>query len=536
MGSELSELIMPRVVISGLSGGSGKTLLSLGLTRALCESGFGKSGVSESRLIEPRLIEPSPKTGLVVQPFKKGPDYIDAAWLSLAANRACANLDSFFLSESRLRDLFAHAAQGADMAIIEGNRGLFDGRDAQGTCSTAALARALDAPVILTLNCTKMTRTAAALILGVSRFEDFCFAGVVLNQTGSSRHETLVRQCIEDIGIPVLGALPRLRKNPISERHMGLMGIAEAPDAEESLTRLAAFVREHVDIHEIHKRACVPALTHGDFWPPPEECSVQKPQFAHKTQAARVRVGYVHDKALWFYYPENLQALERAGAELVRLSLFDAEPWPELDGLYLGGGYPELVAPELSASARVQELRRLSEAGMPIYAECGGFMVLCDTIQTTTGIWPMAGAVQAACVFETHPQGLGYVEALVTQANAFHPLGAVFRGHEFHYSRCAGTNLPCALRLLDVANETDRTADCTADNGAKSKTDTGRRKGKRTIHGTGMGDGTDGLYIRRTFAAYTHLYAPAVPHWAPNFLCAAVKYHLEKHNGSCLNN
>lgn len=480
----MSELVMPRIVISGLSGGSGKTLLSLGLTRALCEA------------------------GLIIQPFKKGPDYIDAAWLSLAARRPCANLDPFFLKDSRLRDLFAHAAKGADMAIIEGNRGLFDGRDAQGSCSTSALSRTLDAPVILALNCTKMTRTAAALILGVSRFEDFRFAGVVLNQTGSSRHEALVRRCVEDTGIPVLGALPRLRNNPIPERQTGLIGVTENPDAAQSLTQLAAFVREHVDIQAIRACARVPALAHGAFWPPAEVDS--------KMRAKRVRLGYVHDKALWFYYPENLEALERAGAELVRLSLFDPAPWPELDGLYLGGGYPELCAPELSTSDRVREVRALSAAGMPIYAECGGFMVLCGTIQTRTGTWPMAGAIEVGCVFEPRPQGLGYVEAQATCANPFHPVGTVFRGHTFHYSRCKKTTLPSVLRLIGGTGS------------IVGEAETGNAPG----HGTDMQDGADGLCAHRTFAAYTHLYAPAVPHWAPNFVCAAAEFRREQEQSS----
>lgn len=487
MGIDLSEqarqggkqCLLPRIVISGLSGGSGKTMLSLGLTRAFCEA------------------------GLTVQPFKKGPDYIDAAWLSLAAQRACANLDPYFLDNSRLRDLFAHASTGADMAVIEGNRGLFDGRDTQGTCSTAALSRTLKAPVILALNCTKMTRTAAALMLGVSRFENFCFAGVVLNQIGSGRHEAIVRQCIEDTGIPVLGALPRLRKNPIPERHMGLVGVTENPDAEHSLTRLASFVRDHVDLEAIRTCACAPALSHGRFWPLAA---------AHNAQIQpRVRLGYVHDRALWFYYPENLEALERAGAELVRLSLFDPEPWPELDGLYLGGGYPELSAPELSASPRVRDIRGFSEAGMPIYAECGGFMVLCEMIQAQTGIWPMACALKAKGVFEARPQGLGYVEAQVVCANPFHPVGAIFRGHEFHYSRCDKTTVPSVLRLL-----------VEPENATEGGSDYGPCKG------TGMGEGEDGLCLRRTFGAYTHLYAPAVPHWAPNFVSAAAEFRREK--------
>lgn len=449
-----------RLVISGASGGSGKTVLSLGLCRALR------------------------RQGLRVAAFKKGPDYIDAVWLARACGQGCTNLDPFFLSGPRLVSLFADTARGSDIALIEGNRGLYDGRDEQGSCSTSGLARLLDAPVLLSLNCTKMTRTAAALLDGLMRFEPLRFAGVVLAQVSpGSRHESVIRKSIEThTDARVLGTLPRLRPVPIPERHMGLVA-ADGEEADACLDSLADIVTANVDLHTILEASAATALNAEPFWPD------QVPLAGH-----RPRIGYVQDDVLWFYYKENLEALRHAGADLVRLRLLDDAPWPELDGLYLGGGFPELYPERLAASPRLADIARLSRSGLPIYAECGGFMILCRTLIVQGVSWPMAGVVPADVEFCPTPQGLGYVEATAIRPNPFHPEGTPWRGHEFHYSRCRTTTDTLTLQLAS---------------------------------GTGMGRtgraGFDGFLCGNTFAAYTHLFAPAVPHWAPRFvsLCAA---------------
>lgn len=473
-GASKVHMHIARIMISALRGGGGKTLLSLGLARAFSQ------------------------LGLTVAPCKKGPDYIDAAWLTLAAGSPATNLDPFFLDPDALRALLAFRASGADIAIIEGNRGLFDGRDMKGTCSTANLAATLSAPVLLTLDCTKMTRTAAAIIHGLNSFEDGVrISGVVLNRVATVRQESILRSSIEHYtSVPVLGAIPRLAHNPLPERHMGLVLDCLAPrtvssceakpalpySTEMLLDALGKLVREYVDTARVLDCAkAAPALDAGkDFWPEP----VAGP--------AGVRIGYVHDAALWFYYRENLEALERAGAELVRLSLLNPEPWPELDGLYLGGGFPEEMATPLSLSPQLGRIRALSRANLPIYAECGGFMVLSEAIIRDRVTYPMAGVFPVRAQFHPKPQGLGYVEARVTQPNPFHPLDALVRGHEFHYSRAeqmAGANLHSALSMS---------------------------------MGMGMGQGRDGLLCQQTFASYTHIFAPAVPHWAPNFVQAAL--------------
>ncbi|MEG2139269.1 MAG: cobyrinate a,c-diamide synthase [Bilophila sp.] len=475
---------MPRLVISGLSGGGGKTLVALGLSRSLT------------------------RRGLAVKPCKKGPDYIDAAWLALACGRTATNLDPFFLSDERLRALFFHVCgMGSEktppaVALIEGNRGLYDGRDVAGSCSTAALARILDAPILLALNITKMTRTAAAIVAGLAQFEPVRLGGVILNQTGSSRHATLARQAIETYtDIPVLGELPRLKENPIPERHMGLVSIhnesgeATASCADQtllqSLDKLADFLEAHVDIDAVltlaHSAPAMPAQ--APFW---KESLADTP---------RPRIGFVRDAALWFYYEENLEALRRAGAELVELSLLSDAPWDKgLDGLYLGGGFPEMLAQRLSQSPHLATIRAFSLDGMPLYAECGGFMILCESLRINGHDYPMSGLFPARAEFCSRPQGLGYVEATVLKENPFHPVGAVLRGHEFHYSRCVA---------LDTLVPTLQLCPGTGMSGTPDKLPKGS-----------LLQGQDGLLVRNTFAAYTHLFAPAVPHWASAFVRA----------------
>lgn len=492
---------LPRIIIAGLSGGSGKTLVSLGIVRAFARS------------------------GLAVKPCKKGPDYIDAWWLAQAAGHPATNLDPYFLDAPLLRSLFwtrcglagEHAPGDAalqrpgpfDLAVIEGNRGLFDGRDLSGSCSTAELARILGAPVVVVMDCTKMTRTAAAVVSGLCHFEQgMHMAGVILNRTAGPRHRTVLRETIEYYtDVPVLGILPRIAANPLPERHMGLVSGMERQEAQEDadrLDRVADMVSGHVDLHRLRQvAAAAPAQREpvaGLWSPPPGARQAHLPL----PDADRPRIGYVLDAALWFYYEENLLALRHAGAELVRLSLLEDATWPHLDGLYLGGGFPEILAARLSANrAALDRLRALSTAGLPIYAECGGFMVLGRSIVMDHTEYPMADIFPVRTVFHEKPQGLGYVDAAAVRENPFHPVGKPFRGHEFHYSRCvpcdSARDMPCALRL-------------TAQSG----------------HVTGMGKGRDGLLHRNTLASYTHIFAPAVPHWAPAMVRAAREFQANR--------
>lgn len=453
------------MVLAGLSGGTGKTIVSLALTRA-----FSLAGKK-------------------VAPFKKGPDYIDAQWLGLAAGRPCSNLDPFFHSEDVIRSVFWHKSRGVDLSIIEGNRGLFDGMDEQGSCSTAELARMLNAPVVLTIDCTKMTRTVAAIVQGCTQFEPgLNLAGVILNRTAGDRHRSILKKSIETYtDIPVLGMLPKILENPIPERHMGLMSDQEFDQSDDgceqkALDSLAAMASELLDMDEILSIA----KSAPDFGPE------TGPLFTGKPAKKKTRIGYVHDAALWFYYPENLEALEHAGAELVRLSILSDEPWPEIDGLYLGGGFPEVFAERIAENKGVLEtIRRLSDANMPIYAECGGFMLLCDTLEYQGKTHTMAGVFPMGTTFCPKPQGLGYTEAEVVAETPFFALGDTVLGHEFHYSVCLvgdGADQEYALKM---------------------------RRGK------GGGIGRDGFVHKRTVAGYNHVHALAVPDWAERFVLAA---------------
>ncbi|MFK4763878.1 cobyrinate a,c-diamide synthase [Desulfobaculum sp. SPO524] len=454
---------LPRLIVSGLSGGAGKTINSLGLARAWAEA------------------------GRTVAPFKKGPDYIDAVWLGLAARGICANIDPFFMSEDTMRSLFWDRAAGADVAILEGNRGLFDGMDTEGSCSTASVARALETPVLLSLDCTKMTRTAAAVVAGVSGFEPGVrLGGVILNRTAGPRHRAILRSAIEHYtDVPVLGALPKISPDPIPERHMGLVSNREYAGQEDILGNLARIMRENTDMDRIWamaQSAPAPSQAIAPLWP-------------DAPAAQDVTIGYVRDAALWFYYEENLEALRRAGAHLVELSLLSDAPWPEIDGLYLGGGFPETLAADLSANtAMLQYVRGLAESGLPIYAECGGFMYLTQGVTYEGTDYPMAGVLDVHTEFRPHPQGLGYIEARVERENPYHPVGAVVPGHEFHYSACV-TNAPSAHPTV-LAME----------------------RGKGTI------DGRDGIVKNNVFAGYAHIHAFGAPWWAPNFVAAARRF------------
>ncbi len=450
---------LPRIIISGLSGGAGKTMVALGLARAFT------------------------LRGMAVKTFKKGPDYIDAAWLALAAGSPKGNLDPFFCGPDLLRSLCSESSTGYDLAIIEGNRGLFDGLDLSGSCSTAELARILSAPVVLVMDCTKMTRTAAALAAGCRAFEpDLPLAGAVLNRTGSTRHAGLVRAAVAELaGLPVFGVLPRRETPLIAERHMGLAGVDEHSRAGRLLDDLAAFLEAHLDLDAILAAArSAPALPDSPR-PPAPALMGDRP----------VRLGVVMDAALWFYYEENLAALRAAGAAIVPLSLLDAAPWPAIDGLYLGGGLPELHIQALSANnRRREEVRALAASGLPVYAECGGFMYLADAVRVGGVDHPMSGVLPVTVEMCPRPQGLGYIEAVVSAENPYHPKGLTLRGHEFHFSRALGAK--------------------------------GLRFGLALSRGRGMvaGEGgiVDGVVAGNLFAGYTHIYAPAAPHWAPAFV------------------
>ncbi|HET7825774.1 MAG TPA: cobyrinate a,c-diamide synthase, partial [Anaeromyxobacter sp.] len=393
-------------MVAGLAGDTGKSVVTLGLARALV------------------------RRGVRVAPFKNGPDFIDAAWLGAAARAPGRNLDTYLMPAPTISAAMRRAANDADLALVEGKRGLYDGADVRGSHSTAELAKLIGAPVLLVVKATKVTRTVAALVLGCQALDpDVELAGVVLNRVGTGRQETLIcRAVLEETGLPVLGALPPLEGQPLPSRHLGLVCADEHPDREAALDALADAVVAHVDLDAV--RAI--AAGAGDM---PGALVTDPPRRAGE----KVRVAVLRDAAFSFYYPENLEALEAAGAELVFVSPLRDRALPPVDALYAGGGFPEEHAAALAANEPMRRsVAAELAAGLPAWAECGGLMYLARSIARDGRAYPMVGALPIDVEQTARPQGHGYMAATVDRPNPFFAPGARLLGHEFHYSRVAG--------------------------------------------------------------------------------------------------
>lgn len=422
--------------------------------------------------------------GLAVQAFKKGPDFIDPSWLTEATGRPCRNLDPYLMGREGVQEVYVRGRRGADVCLVEGAMGLYDGLDDEGSGSTAVLARWLRAPVILVVDATRITRSAAALVLGYAQFEpETWLAGVIFNGVQGARHEAKLRSAMERyVRLPVWGGLPRAETLAIPDRHLGLVPRAEGERWVASVEAAREAVQRYCDVCGLLDLArSAPSLG----W------EVLSPTRA--SQGDRVRVGVVRDRAFTFYYPENLEALEEAGADLVFVDAFSDPALPAVDALYIGGGFPEVFLEELEANGALRrEVRAAAEQGLPIYAECGGLMYLCHRLVWGERVGEMAGVLPATVVMEGRPAGHGYVAGEVVGENAFYPVGLAFRGHEFHHSR------------LDVEGDLPRAF--------------------RLRRGQGVGSGEDGLVWRNVLAGYTHVHAVGTPEWAAGMVEAARRF------------
>jgi cobyrinic acid a,c-diamide synthase len=460
---------IPRMLISALRGGSGKTILSLGIIAALKQRG---------------------KT---IAPFKKGPDYIDAGWLALAAGRPCYNLDTFLLDAACVRHSFHTHTHEGDIAVIEGNRGLYDCIDTDGATSSAELAKLVGTPVILCLDCTKTTRTMAAVVSGCHLFDpEVNIRGVVLNRVAGTRHENILRNSIEThCGIPVLGAIPKIRKQRFPERHMGLVPTPEHRWAKDAIDAAAEMARTYLDMDAVVRLA----ESAGEAFPAPVDC-VGAPAPAHGLpHGPGPKIAVIRDAAFQFYYPENIEALKQAGADIVFTSPLSEDIFPDVDGLYIGGGFPETHAARLADNSGYRnQIRELALAGMPVYAECGGLMYLGRELVLDDATYPMAGVLPVCFGFSKRPQGHGYTVVRVDGENPFFPRGTKFRGHEFHYSKV----LSCD--------------------------DTPGRFVFEMQRGNGIVGGRDGFCRGNVLATYTHLHALGLPGWARALVQAAGDY------------
>ena len=452
---------MSRFLVSAAHKSSGKTTITVGLCAALSAQ------------------------GLIVQPFKKGPDYIDPMWLSQASGRECFNLDPFLMTPEQITSCFVRHAAGADISIVEGNKGLYDGLALDGSNSNAALAQLLNLPVVLVLDARGMTRGIAPLILGYQAFDSrIQIAGVILNQLGGARHETKLRAVIEHYtDVQVLGAIAHDPRLAVVERHLGLMPNHELDDAAQRVRAMGELIAAQIDLSRVLQLAAGAAPL-----PSAPTAMVSQPPL----QQQHVRIGLARDKAFGFYYPDDLMALESAGAKIVPFDTLKDTALPDVDGLFIGGGFPEMYMPDLQANVTMREsIRAAIEAGLPVYAECGGLMYLARKLRWRESSYDMVGALPADVVMHDHPVGRGYVE-LQTTANAPWPVNAdgvqaSLRGHEFHYSSVE--NLAPDLKFA-----------------------------YRVLRGHGIDGKHDGIVYRNVLASYAHLRSGAGTDWVQHFV------------------
>jgi len=447
---------MNRMLISAAHKSSGKTMVSIGLCAALAARGHA------------------------VQPFKKGPDYIDPMWLGQAAGHACRNLDLYLMENDDVVATFARHA--SEVNLVEGNKGLYDGLALDGSNSNAALAKLLDLPVILVIDARGMTRGIAPLILGYKAFDkDINIAGVVLNNLGGKRHESKLREVIEHYtDVPVIGAIQHDERLSIIERHLGLMPSNESHVANAKIKQIGEAIAEQVDLDKLL------ALTKKEPLPVPHKALVSALPCGDK-----VRIAIARDRAFGFYYADDLDALAAAGAELVPFDALRDAQLPEVDGLYIGGGFPETCAAELEANTALRgEIRQAIAGGMPAYAECGGLMYLSRSIAYEGRSFDMVGAIPGDVKMHAKPIGRGYVHL---QENAEHPWprpdapAKQIKAHEFHYSSLE--NLPPDSRFA-----------------------------YHVARGYGINGERDGIIVNNLLASYTHLRTIGSCYWATRFV------------------
>lgn len=432
--------------------------------------------------------------GRSIAPFKKGPDYIDAGWLALAAGRPCYNLDTFLIDRDSILGSYHTHTQITDFTVIEGNRGLYDCINTKGETSTAELAKLLGLPVILCIDATKATRTMAAVVGGIKAFDpDVRIGGVVLNRVAGKRHQSILTRSIEEYtGVPVLGAVPKLKEQRFPERHMGLVPTPEHNWAKPAIDAIRLVAENHLDLERIQRLAATAT--------PAETGAVVKPDApATPSSSDRPTIGILKDAAFQFYYPENLEALAAAGARLIFASPLTDRNLPPVDALYIGGGFPETHARELEKNTTFKnDLKVLADNGLPVYAECGGLMYLGERLVLDDGEFEMSGVLPAVFGFSKRPQGHGYTIVRVEKENPYFSAGTTLLGHEFHYSsvkewKGKEENLAFSMQ-----------------------------------RGTGFLKGKDGVCVNNVLATYTHIHALGTPAWASALVNNALAYKIRR--------
>jgi cobyrinic acid a,c-diamide synthase len=450
---------MNKFLISAAHKSSGKTTVSIGLCAALTEQGKR------------------------VQPFKKGPDYIDPMWLGMASGRPCYNLDFYLCSNEEIKQDFAHRASDCDTAIVEANMGLFDGMSLDCSDSNAALAKLLGLPVILVVDTRGMFRGIAPLLKGYADFDkNLNIAGVILNQVGGSRHEAKLRASVEHYtDIPVLGAIHRNPDLSIEERHLGLIPSNEIENSRRLITACRDAVTNSVDVHRIHALDSEPLAIE-----PATQSSTPK-------TTDKLRIGIAMDAAFGFYYPGDLEIMKSLSVEIVPINMLQDTRLPEIDGLFIGGGFPETHMKELEANSTMREsVRTAIENGLPTYAECGGMMYLSRSIHWGDQSANMVGIIPGVTRMHERPKGRGYTRLQETSSHPWTRLDEnqgefTFPAHEFHHSS------------LDIEQNNPTYA-------------------YKVLRGTGINGENDGYIHKNLLANYVHLRNVVGNQWVSRFI------------------
>lgn len=394
---------MKKIMISATSSSVGKTTFSCGLMRAITNR------------------------GKKVQPFKVGPDYIDTEYHFKASGIKSRNLDEFMLPKEEIKYVFEENSKDKDISVIEGVMGFYDGYGATiDYCSSASISKILECPVILLIDAKAMAASGAAMVYGFKNLDkNVNIAGVVLNNVNTESHYNILKEAIENYcDVEVLGRIPKDEKFALTSRHLGLTPSFEIDKLDTQLDYIASKIEEFVNIDKILEIAERKSLEYDE----------RRRDFLKST--TNIKLALAYDKAFNFYYQDNLDLLEEMGVELVKFSPLEDHNIPECDGIYIGGGFPEVFAKELSANKSIRaHIKQLSESGMPIYAECGGLMYLGETVDDLEGnSYDMVGIFEGRSVMKNKLQRFGYCEGSAKVKTPISEISQVVKGHEFHYS------------------------------------------------------------------------------------------------------